>query len=63
MGCGFGDKMGRWMGGEGESEGGKGREGTVCYVCGPQKMTDEVVEFLGRQVGMAPGRVLCEKWW
>lgn len=42
---------------------GGGREGTVCYVCGPRKMTDEVVEFLGRQEGMEEGRVLCEKWW
>lgn len=42
---------------------GEGREGTVCYVCGPQRMTDEVVEFLGRQEGMEEGRVLCEKWW
>lgn len=45
------------------SEGGKGRDGTVCYVCGPQRMTDEVVEFLGRQEGMEKGRVFCEKWW
>ena len=40
-----------------------GRDTTVCYVCGPQNMTDEVVEFLGKQEGMKPGRVLCEKWW
>ena len=60
---GEGDLVGALDGWRGESEGGKGREGTVCYVCGPQKMTDEVVEFLGRQEGMAPGRVLCEKWW
>ncbi|TKA32357.1 hypothetical protein B0A50_01463 [Salinomyces thailandicus] len=39
------------------------RQGTVCYVCGPQKMTDEFVGFLGQQPGMAKERVLCEKWW
>ncbi|KAM0715953.1 hypothetical protein Q7P37_008467 [Cladosporium fusiforme] len=40
-----------------------GREQTVCYVCGPQRMTDEIVEFLGAQEGMGSERVLCEKWW
>ncbi|KAI7171819.1 hypothetical protein D0869_00397 [Hortaea werneckii] len=39
------------------------RQGTVCYVCGPQKMTDEFVDFLSAQPGMARDRVLCEKWW
>ena len=39
------------------------RQGTVCYVCGPQKMTDEFVNFLSAQPGMARDRVLCEKWW
>jgi len=39
------------------------RQGTVCYVCGPQKMTDEFVNFLRQQPGMAEERVLCEKWW
>lgn len=39
------------------------RQGTVCYVCGPQKMTDQFVDFLGKQPGMAKERVLCEKWW
>jgi len=39
------------------------RQGTLCCVCGPPKMTDEVVGFLSRQPGMAPERVLCEKWW
>ena len=39
------------------------RQGTVCYVCGPQKMTDEFVDFLSEQPGMARERVLCEKWW
>ncbi|KAK5109686.1 hypothetical protein LTR62_006808 [Meristemomyces frigidus] len=45
------------------TEGGEGRYRTVCYVCGPQKMTDEIVGFLQRQEGMGPERVLCEKWW
>ncbi|KAK4574387.1 hypothetical protein LTR86_002149 [Recurvomyces mirabilis] len=42
--------------------GGEGRHRTVCYVCGPQKMTDEFVGFLAKQDGMGPERVLCEKW-
>lgn len=61
---GKGDLLGALDGWRGSSEKvGEGREGTVCYVCGPQKMTDEVVEFLGEQGGMEKGRVLCEKWW
>ena len=39
------------------------RSGTVCYVCGPAKMTDETVDFLQKQNGMNQERVLCEKWW
>ena len=39
------------------------RQGTVCYVCGPPRMTDEFVAFLSRQEGMSEQRVLCEKWW
>ena len=39
------------------------RSRTVCYVCGPPKMTDEFVAFLVQQPGMAGERVLCEKWW
>lgn len=39
------------------------RAGTVCYVCGPSKMTDDFVAFLSGQPGMAEARVLCEKWW
>jgi hypothetical protein len=39
------------------------RQGTLCYVCGPQKMTDEFVALLARQEGMSEERVLCEKWW
>lgn len=39
------------------------RSGTVCYVCGPPAMTDELVSFLVQQPGMAEDRVLCEKWW
>ncbi|KAM3415923.1 hypothetical protein BST61_g9415 [Cercospora zeina] len=40
-----------------------GRSGTVCYVCGPPKMTDEVVGFLKGLEGMDEKNVLCEKWW
>ncbi|QIW98227.1 hypothetical protein AMS68_003745 [Peltaster fructicola] len=39
------------------------RKDTVAYVCGPPKMTDEIVATLNRQEGMSPDRVLCEKWW
>ncbi|KAF2764610.1 hypothetical protein EJ03DRAFT_331719 [Teratosphaeria nubilosa] len=39
------------------------RAGALCYVCGPQKMTDETVDFLRQQEGMTDDRVLCEKWW
>ena len=39
------------------------REATVCYVCGPQVMTDKFVAFLASCKGMAADRVLCEKWW
>lgn len=39
------------------------RAGTLCYVCGPPKMTDEFVDVLKRQKGMSEDRVLCEKWW
>ncbi|KAK0271816.1 hypothetical protein LTR35_013292 [Friedmanniomyces endolithicus] len=39
------------------------RQGTVCYVCGPPRMTDEIVGFLSKQEGMSEERVLCEKWW
>lgn len=39
------------------------RHNTLCYVCGPQKMTDTFVEFLAKQDGMDSSRVLCEKWW
>lgn len=39
------------------------RKNTVAYVCGPPKMTDEVVANLRSQPGMSDGRVLCEKWW
>ena len=39
------------------------RSGTVCFVCGPPRMTDEFVSFLAQQSGMSGERVLCEKWW
>lgn len=46
-----------------EALGESDREQTVCYVCGPPQMTDELVEFLRGQQGMSADRVLCEKWW
>lgn len=48
---------------DGWGSGSAGREETVCFVCGPQGMTDEIVEFLKAQEGMQRERVLCEKWW
>ena len=41
--------------------GNEARANTVCYVCGPPEMTDELVGFLGEQIGKE--RVFCEKWW
>ncbi len=40
-----------------------GRKGTLAYVCGPPKMTDDSVEILSRADGMDSRRVICEKWW
>lgn len=40
-----------------------GRASTVCYVCGPPRMTDAFVETLATREGMDRERVLCEKWW
>ena len=48
---------------DGYKEDAHGRERTVCYVCGPQVMTDKFVQYLSRQDGMSEDRVLCEKWW
>jgi len=39
------------------------RSATVCYICGPQKMTDEFVEYVQDLEGMDLQNVLCEKWW
>ena len=39
------------------------RQQTVCYVCGPPSMTDELVHFLRSLDGLEASRVLCEKWW
>lgn len=36
---------------------------TVCYLCGPPKMTDEFVEVLRGLLGGEKERVLFEKWW
>lgn len=35
---------------------------TVCYLCGPPKMTDEFVEVLRALLGEKE-RVIFEKWW
>lgn len=39
------------------------RKDTVCYICGPRQMTDELVEMVSKMEGMNTERVLCEKWW
>lgn len=39
------------------------RKLALCYVCGPQAMTDETVGLLQGLDGMRSDRVLCEKWW
>ena len=39
------------------------KEGTLVYVCGPQGMTDGIVEGLGKEAGLRKEQVLCEKWW
>ncbi|KAI9055316.1 hypothetical protein LZ554_000276 [Drepanopeziza brunnea f. sp. 'monogermtubi'] len=39
------------------------RGGTVCYVCGVPRMTDEFVDLATRVEGMDKSRVLSEKWW
>lgn len=37
---------------------------TVCYVCGPPQMTDEMVELLKGILGVGgEQRVFFEKWW
>ena len=45
------------IGNEGE------RKGAVVYICGPQQMTDEIIEGLKEKEGMRDDRVYCEKWW
>lgn len=42
------------------------KQSTVCYVCGPPNMTDEVVGVLNEMLGDdddARSRILYEKWW
>jgi NAD(P)H-flavin reductase len=39
------------------------RQRTVCYICGPPSMTDDLVHFLSGLDGLEASRVLCEKWW
>ncbi|KAJ4156788.1 hypothetical protein NW754_008429 [Fusarium falciforme] len=45
-----------------EAVGDRVDEGLV-YVCGPQGMTDELVEGLTEEGGLDKRRVLVEKWW
>lgn len=45
------------------SDGGFGAKETVCYLCGPPKMTDEFVDVVGELLGGERERVLFEKWW
>ena len=39
------------------------RAASIWYVCGPPIMTDGIVDYLRKQDGVKPDRVLCEKWW
>lgn len=39
------------------------RESALCYVCGPQQMTDHFVDGLRKLDGLDEKNVLCEKWW
>lgn len=41
------------------------RESTLVYVCGPQAMTDELVDVLTSTtgVGLREDQVLVERWW
>ncbi|KAL2848543.1 hypothetical protein BJY01DRAFT_233851 [Aspergillus pseudoustus] len=36
---------------------------TVCYVCGPPQMTDEVVDILNDLLNGHKDRIYFEKWW
>lgn len=38
-------------------------EETVCYLCGPPWMTDELVGVLRGLLGDGQKRVFFEKWW
>ncbi|KAF2461405.1 hypothetical protein BDY21DRAFT_332011 [Lineolata rhizophorae] len=40
-----------------------GRGEVAAYVCGPPRMTDEMVGFLKGLKGVRAEWVLCEKWW
>ncbi len=37
--------------------------GTVCYVCGPPQMTDEVVNTVTHLLDGQKDRIFYEKWW
>lgn len=38
-------------------------EETVCYLCGPPRMTDEIVSTLRALLGDGQERIFFEKWW
>jgi NAD(P)H-flavin reductase len=38
-------------------------DNTVCYVCGPPQMTDEVVDIVTELLNGRKDRVFFEKWW
>ncbi|KAJ4319997.1 hypothetical protein N0V84_006075 [Fusarium piperis] len=42
---------------------GDGKNEVLVYVCGPQGMTDELVQGLTGDGGLEKRRVLVEKWW
>ena len=36
---------------------------TVCYLCGPPRMTDELGDVLTALLGDGQKRLFFEKWW
>lgn len=44
-------------------DGKAGPKDTICYVCGPPKMTDELVDVARGLMGSEKDSVFFEKWW